>query len=275
MTRPGVLSASVAQGYPYADVEEMGMAFLAVTDNDPALARATARQMASLAWQHRAELDASTPTPEQALRAALAEPEGPIVLMDVGDNIGGGTTGDSTAILAEALKLGVPHYLQTLYDPEAVQACVAAGVGATISLAIGGKTADSPAPPVLITGKVRTLGDGNFEERRPIHGGGRYFSAGLTAVLETDLDQTVVLTSNVIGNTSIEQMYSLGVFPERKRVVVAKGVVSPRPAYGPIARKVVLVNSPGITTSNLNQFTYHHRRRPLYPFERDAQWANA
>lgn len=270
---PGVLSASIAQGYPYADVVEMGMAFLAVTDNDPALARKTARALAARAWERRASLNASAPSAEQAIRDASRAARGPIVLMDVGDNIGAGTAGDSTILLDEAVRQGVGHFLQTLYDPEAVQQCIAAGVGAKITLAVGGKSADAPHGPVTLTGRVRTLADGDFEERQPIHGGGRYFSNGKTAVLQTDLDQTVVLTSKVLGNTSIQQIRSLGIFPEHKQVIVAKGVVSPRPAYQPIAAAVVLVDTPGISAANLFRFNYQHRRRPLYPFETEAQYS--
>jgi microcystin degradation protein MlrC len=67
-------------------------------------------------------------------------------------------------------------------------------------------------------------------------------------------------------------MYSLGVWPEKYQVVVAKGVQSPRPAYEPIAAEIILVNTPGVTTADLSTFEYRHRRRPLYPFERDAAY---
>ena len=67
-------------------------------------------------------------------------------------------------------------------------------------------------------------------------------------------------------------MYSVGVRPENFKVVVAKGVVSPRPAYQPIAAQIVLVNTPGVTTSDLSQFEYRRRRRPLYPFEPEATY---
>ena len=67
-------------------------------------------------------------------------------------------------------------------------------------------------------------------------------------------------------------MYSVGVRPEAMQVVVAKGVVSPRPPYEPIAAQVVLVNTPGVTTSDLSRFTYRRRRRPLYPLEPDAEY---
>ena len=125
---------------------------------------------------------------------------------------------------------------------------------------------------MAVTGTVRRISDGKFEEPTPIHGGYRFFNGGTTVVLETEDDHTLVLTTRLIGNTSLQQMYSVGVRPETKHVVVAKGVVSPRPAYAPIAPQVVLVNTPGVTTSDLSTFTYHNRRRPLYPFEADATY---
>ena len=41
--------------------------------------------------------------PADAVAAAIAYPEGPVMLVDVGDNIGGGTPGDGTVLLAELL----------------------------------------------------------------------------------------------------------------------------------------------------------------------------
>jgi microcystin degradation protein MlrC len=272
LARPGMLSASVAEGYPYADVEEMGMAFLAIHDGDPSAARQAARYLADLAWERRVALQGDVPSVTEALQYADAAPEGPIVLMDVGDNIGGGSSADSTYLLAEAKRLGIRSFLQTLYDPEAVIACEAAGVGTQITLPVGGKTDDLHGSPVTVTGTVRVLFDGQYEDPLPTHGGWRYFDGGTTAVLETTDDHTLVLTSRRTGNTSLEQHYSVGVRPERFKVVVAKGVVSPRPAYSRVAKEIVLVNTPGVTTSDLSFFTYHRRRKPLYPFEPDAAY---
>ena len=272
LARPGMLTASVIEGYPYADVADMGMAFLAVHDGDPAAARDAARWLAHRAWERRADFVGDAPSPTEALKAAAAAPRGPVVLMDVGDNIGGGSAADSTVLLAEARRLGIRSFLQTLYDPEAVARCVAAGVGADLTLRVGAKTDHLHGEPVEVTGHVRLISDGCFEEHRPIHGGGRYFNGGTTVVLETTDEHTLVLTSRRIGNTSIEQMYSLGIRPEEKKVVVAKGVVSPRPAYQPIAAEIILVNTPGVTTADLSFFTYQHRRRPLFPFEAAAEY---
>lgn len=272
MSRPGILSASAVMGYPYADVPEMGMSFVAVHDGDPAAADAAARWMAQRAWMRRETFVGDTLGPEEAVRHAMDAPAGPVVLMDVGDNIGAGSAADSTILLAVAQRLGVRGYLQTLYDPEAVAACVAAGVGSDVSLRVGGKTDDRHGAPVAVTGRVRVLADGKWEDPRPTHGGWRFFDAGVTAVLETTDAHTLVLTSRRVGNTSIEQMYAVGVAPERYKVIVAKGVWSPRPAYGPIAVELILVNTPGLTASDLGAFDYQHRRRPLYPFEPDASY---
>jgi len=270
MARPGMLTASAVEGYPYADVPEMGASFLAIHDGDAGAARDAARWMAQRAWERREEFVGDIPSPEEALRQAMAHPERPVVIMDVGDNIGGGSPADSTVLLMAARKLGVRSYLQTLYDPEAVDACVEVGVGNQVRFRMGAKTDKMHGEPEEITGRVKLLSDGQFEDARPTHGGQRYFNGGVTAVVEAENDLTLVLTSRRVGNTSIEQMYSLGIRPEEKQVVVAKGVVSPRPAYEPIAAKIILANTPGVTTADLSVFTYRSRRHPLYPFEPDA-----
>lgn len=270
--RPGILTASAVEGYPYADVEEMGMSFLAVHDGDPQAAQEAARWLAKRAWERREEMLNDAPGPEKALRYAMGAPGHPIVLMDVGDNIGGGSAADSTILLEIAQRIGVRNYLQSLYDPEAVEACVAAGVGETIMLAVGAKTDTMHGNPVTVTGRVRTISEGKWEDTRPTHGGFRYYDAGKTAVIETTDGHTLVLHSIRSGNVSIGEMYSVGIFPEEYQVVVAKGVHSPRAPYQPIAAEVIMVNTPGVTTADLSFFDYRHRRCPLYPFEVNATY---
>lgn len=298
---PGILDTSVAEGYPYSDVEEMGMSWVAIADGDLELAKSVAEDMAAKAWERRAELNVEVASISDALDMALAEyvgprdlneadevaidgtalampdeadaaREGPIVLMDVGDNIGGGSSADSTHILEQVVERGISGFLQTLYDPDSVDACVKAGVGATVTLDVGGKTDDMHGSPVNVTGTVRAITDGQYEELGASHGGFRFYDSGVTVRLDTDQGQTLVLTSVRAGNTVRAQMYHIGIIPERYKIVVAKGVVSPRPAYQPIAGKVILVNTPGVTTADMSTFTYHRRRVPLYPMELDAEY---
>ena len=264
---PGMLSASGVMGYPYADVPEMGMSFVAVHDGDPAAAREAARWLARRAWERRAEFVGDTPSPDEALRHAMAAPQGPVVLMDVGDNIGGGSAADSTVLLAAAQRLGVRGYLQTLYDPEAVAACIAAGVGATVTLAVGGKTDDLHGQPVTVTGRVRLICGRQVRGPAP--------DARRLALLRWRHDRRArndrrpharadqrahrqhQHRADVLGR------HLAGEEAGRRR----QGRQSPSPAYAPIAAEIILVNTPGVTSSDLSTFTYRHRRRPLYPFE--------
>jgi microcystin degradation protein MlrC len=250
------------------------MAFLAVHDGDATAASGAARWMARRAWARRAELQGTAPAPEDALRAAMAAPRGPVVLMDVGDNIGGGSPGDSTVLLAAAQRLSVRGFLLSVYDPETVAACIAAGVRSQVTLRVGAKTDRMHGDPVEVTGTVRTISDGRFEEPEPRHGGLRFFDGGPTVVLETAGEHTLLLTSRRVASTSLQQLYAVGIRPESKRVVVAKGVVAPRAAYEPIAAEIVLVDTPGVTAADFTRFPYEHRRRPLYPFEGDAQYGH-
>jgi microcystin degradation protein MlrC len=271
MEWPGILSASVAMGFYYADVAEMGASFLAVADGDPGLAQKAARWMAHRAWERREEFQCHLPSPEEAVRMA-GQIEGPVVLMDVGDNVGGGSPGDSTILMAEVLRQQLPNTLVILYDPESVQTCVRAGVRQAATLSVGAKTDRLHGQPIPIHGKIRLLSDGLFTESQVRHGGWGKYDQGVTAVVETEQLHTFVLTSLRMAPMSLEQILSLGLKPENKKILIVKGVVAPRAAYEPIARQVILVDTPGSTSVNPQSFDYQYRRRPLYPLETEAKY---
>ena len=119
-------------------------------------------------------------------------------------------------------------------------------------LEVGGKTDDLHGRPVAVHRAVRVISDGQFEEPTPTHGGLRFFDGGTTVVLETTDEHTLVLTSAGSATPASSRCTRVGVRPEPFQVVVAKGVVSPRPAYAPIAAEIVLVNTPGVTSSDLS-----------------------
>ncbi|MFC0530310.1 M81 family metallopeptidase [Phytohabitans kaempferiae] len=272
LAEPGVLTATVAEGYPYADVPEMGMSVVVVTDGDPVAADRHARWLASRVWARRELFDTTRLSPVDALRRASEAARGPVLLLDVGDNIGGGSPGDSVVLLAAARQLGVASLLTIIADPDAVRACVSAGVGGHAALRIGAKTDPRTGPPVEATATVLALHDGRYEDAGPTHSGARYFDAGPSAAVRLDSGQTVVLTSRVTLPLTPVQVTSLGLDLASFQAVVAKGVHSPLAGYGPHVAEVLQVDTPGVTGADLGQFTYHHRRRPLFPFEPDAAY---
>lgn len=262
---PGILTASIAMGFPHADVAEMGAHFIAVSDGDPRRAAQAAQHLAQTAWNMRHDFAGALPSVQESVTRAAQATTIPVALMDVGDNVGGGSEANSTAILHEVLRQQVQDALIVLHDAEAVQRCIAAGVRNTVALTTG-------QPPLTITGRVRALHDGLFEETQVRHGGWTKNDQGLTAVVETAERHTLVFTTRRMAPFSLQQLISLGVYPERKRALVVKGVIAPRAAYEPVAKKFILVDSPGATCDNPALLPYRRRRRPLFPLERDAAW---
>ena len=49
--------------------------------------------------------------------------------MDIGDNVGGGSTADSTFVLDELLKQAANGWVVMIYDPSAVLYCASMGIG--------------------------------------------------------------------------------------------------------------------------------------------------
>lgn len=263
---PNVLVANVALGYPYADVHEAGPSFVVATDNNPQLAQKEADRLSDMLWGIRDQLTLDLPDAAQAVQQAISSERHPVILVEMGDNIGGGSPGDGTFILAELMQQGASEFVGVVYDPEGVQRCIQAGVGGAVSLQVGGKTDNLHGDSISIKGNVRLIHDGHYIETEPRHGGARYHNQGLTAVIAVE-DSLVVLTSRRQTPFSLQQLYSLGIDPTSMRMIVVKAAVAYRAAYEPIAGEIIEVDTPGLTAVNPLHFEYNAVRRPLFPLD--------
>ena len=263
---PNILVGNVAVGYPYADVHEAGPAFVVVTDDDPQLAQTEAERLSDMLWNARGQLTLDLPDAAQAVEQAIQSDNPPVILVEMGDNIGGGSPGDSTFILSELVRQKASGFAVVVFDPEAVQSCIQAGVGGTVSLEVGGKADNLHGDPVSIKGNVRLIHDGQYIETQPRHGGQRYHDQGLTAVVAVG-DSLVALTSKRQTPFSLQQLYSLGIDPTEMRMIVVKAAVAYRAAYEPIAGQIIEVDTPGLTAVNPLHFEYHNIRRPVFPLD--------
>ena len=267
-----VLSNSIMLGFPYADVAEMGSSVIVITNRDPELARTRAVELAGQLWRDREVLAGQLTGIDEALDAC-ERLSGPVCLLDMGDNVGGGSAADGT-YLAHALRerhLG-PAFV-CLYDPESARRAREARPGRSLALSVGGKTDDWHGPPIEAVFRVISLHDGRFSEPKPRHGGFTEFDQGPTAVVETPDGLTIMLTSKRVVPFSLQQLTSCAVVPDRFRVLVAKGVNAPIAAYREVCPHHIRVNTPGSTCADLTRFDFHHRRRPMFPFERDTSWS--
>ncbi len=265
-----VLSNSVVLGFPYADVEEMGSAFIAVTDDDPDLARRIVDDLAKHLYDHRVAFEGEFVGIEEATETAFGM-EGPVCLLDMGDNVGGGSAADGTLIAHALHRRNQSKAFLCLYDPGAVQQVIkaSAGPGNSINLVMGGKIDDQHGPPLEAEVTMRSLHEGHFEENEIRHGGRTEFNMGPCAVVETETGLTILLTSLRTVPVSLGMMTSCDLDPADFHIIIAKGVHAPVAAYEPVCKALIRVDTAGATAADMRRFEYLYRRHPMFPFERD------
>jgi microcystin degradation protein MlrC len=263
--QPGILAVSLLPGFAYADVPQMGPSVVVVADGDAERARREADRLADRLWQARERLNVSLPDAATAVARALRAERLPVVLVDTGDNVGGGSAADGTVLLAEMLRQGATDGVVCLFDPEAVRQCAAAGAGQEVRLTVGGKVDRRHGDPVAVQGRVRLLHDGTYVEPQVRHGGKRTNHMGATALVELAGGNLLVLNSLRHPPFSLGQLTCLGIRPERQRLLVVKAAIAYKAAYAPVAGTVVEVDTPGLTAVDPRRFAYAHIRRPMYP----------
>jgi microcystin degradation protein MlrC len=271
LKRPKVLANSLMLGFPYADVPEMGSAVIVVIDGDRAEAQSLANEWGEFLWSRREQFVGKLTAVSDAIEFAATH-DGPICLLDMGDNVGGGSPGDGTILARELNARGIGPAFVCLFDPEAVARAETAGSASNLHFALGGKTDSLHGEPLEADFRVASLHDGTFEEPVVRHGGYQSFDQGRTAVVQTDSGLTIMLTSRRVPPFSLRQITAFGVDPAAFRVLVAKGVHAPVAAYAPVCKHLLRVNTPGVTTADLSRLEFQHRRRPMFPFELETTW---
>jgi microcystin degradation protein MlrC len=258
-------AVSVVLGFPYSDVPEMGACVIQVTElNTPSCVDEIAKQWFERREQFRGHLINIDEALEQAKTC-----RGPVCLLDMGDNVGGGSPGDSTHLLHAVIRKRLFPIFVCLYDPQAVSDAIRLGVGGVAHFQVGGADGRD-GEPVETAFRVRSLHYGRFEESLTRHGGMKYIDQGPTAILESPSDIIVMATSRRMAPFSLEPVLRCGLRPSDFRVMIAKGVHAPVAAYGPVCERLIRVNTPGVTTADMTTLPYIHRRRPLWPFEEEV-----
>ena len=266
---PGILSASVAGAYQYNDVHWFGPSVVVVADGDAARAQREAQRLSDMLWDRRELTRLRVPDAATAVRDAMASDRFPVALFEAADNVGGGAPGDETSVLAELLGQGARGWVMVVWDGEAVAAAKAAGIAGAFDMAVGGKSAAAMSAPVRVRGKVRSLHAGQYVETAVRHGGERYWDMGHSAVIEAvgstpDELNLLVVTSLRSSPNSLNQLISCGIYPERQKILVAKGTIAPRAAYEPVAARLVILDSPGVTSLDPSRFQFQRVRPGIW-----------
>jgi microcystin degradation protein MlrC len=267
--RPGVLDVSPYPMQPWLDVAEGGWAVVVHTDDDPEMAQSLADEIADKAWDLRERFwESARVAPAEAVRRAAEAECGLVILSDTGDSVYGGAPGDSTCILRALLdrRITCPAFVP-MVDAEAVKAALAAGVGARVTLELGGKVDLVFCRPVRVTGTVAAVSNG--------------FAVDLLDRGVCDLQQTALLRVGSISIALLDHrsfainhpvLYThLGLDIADAKLVVVK-TASNFQFFSRWRKELIRVDSPGTTQSDLTAFQWKRLPRPIYPLDPLADW---
>ena len=270
-SRDGVLAATVFGGFALADMPDSGTSVVVVADQNADLADEVRDSLLGLAWLSRDEFVYQPEPLEEAVARAKTFDRGPVILLDHADNCGSGANQDVMTVIAEVMRQELEDVVVgAVWDPQAVLEMQRAGVGAAITIELGGKT-DMPSiglvgKPLLIKGRVRTLTDGEWIVRGPMYTGFKV-TMGASAVLDTG-NMQIVVVSHHHEPWDLGVFTSMGIQPEYARYILLKSRIHYRAGFGDLPKHTITLDGDGVTTSDNNILDYEHVRRPIFPLDR-------
>jgi microcystin degradation protein MlrC len=272
-----VLAATLLPAFAHADTPFTGCSAVVVGDarrGGAAAAQAVCDAMLEIAWERRDEyVYRAAPLAESVARAKrLGEqrPAGPVLLIDHCDNCGSGGAQDVMKVVEEILRQGLDDVaIAPIRDPQAVAQMAAAGLGANVTLALGGKT-DMPAiglagRPLELAGRVAAITDGEIVFTGPMYTGVRSH-LGRTAVLDTGRAR-IVVTERHHEPFDLVIFRHCGIEPTRVRYIMLKSRIHYRAGFKPIAAHVVECQGEGVTNADLSVYRYARLQRPIFPLD--------
>ena len=275
MEKEGALAVSLFTGFPHADIPQAGLSVVVATDNDMELAERLRDELLESAWNERSAfvykvepLDLSVAKAKQL--GSTQQAKGPVVLLDHYDNTASGGTMDTTEVLKEVLRQELDDVaVCAIYDPEAVNAMIDAGIGNTMTLSLGGKL---PMPalsrisqPVEVQGRVRLISDGLFPTTIAM-GRGLTTNMGKTAVLSTG-SVDIMVVSRHFEPVDPGCFRCVGIEPTTRRFLLLKSRIHYRVGFRDIAREIVECAGLGVCTSDYSEIHFERVRRPIYPLD--------
>ncbi|MDE3821521.1 M81 family metallopeptidase [Sinorhizobium meliloti] len=259
-----VLSLSVVHGFMAGDVAEMGTKMLVVTNGKAEKGEALARELGLELFSRRGTYRMPEIDERQAVAQALAAPAGPVVIADMWDNPGGGTAGDATVVLEELIaRNATDTAIGTIWDPMAVQICMAAGEGAEIPLRFGAKSGPGTGRPIDGIVKVVKLVR-NAEMRF-----GESFAPFGDAV-HIRLHGIDIILNTTRAQSFDPSLFSvMGIDPTSKKILVIKSTNHFFASFSKIASEILYCSAGTPYPNDPARTPYRRARRDIWPMTTD------
>jgi microcystin degradation protein MlrC len=268
--KPGVLDCTFFHGFGWTDLPRSGVSIYAATDNDPALAKQAAEDVAAYLWNRKGDFMLEPCPPAEAIRRALAVEGRPVVINDGADDPGGGAPGDGTHLLRAMIEADLTDAcFGFIVDPETATQAHAAGVGKTIAVRLGGRSDDLHGAPIETDAYVKCLTDGKFKHTTPAAPGWAV-NYGLCARLVIG-GVDVIVTSWRTQTLDQEVFLLHGIDVMRYKIIALKSSDHFRGAFIPIAAAIIRTDTPGIVSADLTSLPYQRLQRPIWPLDRDIE----
>ena len=153
-------------------------------------------------------------------------------------------------------------------DPEVAEQVVAAGVGTQVDVHVGGKLDNVYNRPVRVQGAVAFAGPASFR-----FGGGGYtgvaMDMGLCAVVRQG-NVYILIVSNAVFTVDPAMYEAVGLKPAEAQIVVVKSHIQFRAGYDGIAKEIILLDSPGMSSDHLESLDFRRIPRPIFPLDRET-----
>lgn len=264
--RPRIICVTIATGFPWANVPEVGSSVIVVADGDEGLAQQTADELGVWIWDHRDTWYSPPVSVREALRRGEEIGKYPIIVADHADNTGGGSPGDSTEVLRAFLDEGLQDAL-ILYmvDGDVATQAHQAGVGSRIGVSIGGKSSPVQGQPVEGEADVLAISDGAFAYDGPMFAG-LTGSMGKSAWLR-------IAGVNIAVVSAREQPFcmafarTLGIDCTQMKYISVKSAAHFRAGFEPIAGSICNIDAAGIHTHDFSKLPSTKRDRDVFPVE--------
>ncbi|MER9203857.1 M81 family metallopeptidase [Mesorhizobium sp. M0933] len=267
---PGVLDIGVNAGFDFADVPFTGPTVLVTGDGVRPEYREVAERLADFIWDSRGREAVQLLTMEETIsiaREAAPPGSGPLLIGDYTDNPGGGANGDATNLVRALIAAGIKGVaVGTIADPESAAAGLKAGIGATVTVDLGGKKDPRfGGTPIRLTGTVGAVSDGIYVRKGGYMTGTKCYM-GPSFRLDLDGIQ-IIVASNPTQIDDREQFRIYGIEPERMNILACKAMNHFRTDFEPIARRLIYVDAGGLCSLNFKQFPWKKLRRPIWPLD--------
>lgn len=263
-TTPGISSMSFCMGFPAADFPGCGALVWAYAETQ-SVADAAADALTSDVEAAEQAFAGKLYSPEEAVQRAVqlaATSDKPVVIADAQDNPGAGGNSDTTAILRALVRQNLPgSALGLMVDPHAARLAHEAGEGASLRMAIGGRSHVAGDAPFEAEFIVERLSDGKFVGTGPFYSGFR-MELGPSACLRIG-EVRIVVASNKAQMADQAMFRYVGIEPTEQNILVLKSTTHFRADFTPIAADILICIAPGPMPMNPLELPWTNLRGDL------------